>query len=125
MDSPYTVEFTHGASVYLAIPAWQRNGGSVGHYLDPGQYEIIASYQGKETMTVQFQTTEQAQGNIVTTPPPGYLVRAQQADPVTVIVKDGTQAYLRVFTTPRSSELTDTSGVGSLMIIPLPRYGDE
>lgn len=122
---PYTVEFTHGNSVYLTIPASQRNGAQTEHFLDPGQYEVIASYQGDETLTVQFQATGQSTGNIVTTPSSTATVSAQQSDSVTVVVKEGvSNARLRVFTTPRSSDLTDTTGVGSLLIIPTPRYGD-
>lgn len=122
---PYTVEFTHGNSVYLTIPASQRNGAQTEHFLSPGQYEIIASYQGKETMTVQFQATGQATGNIVTTPSPTASIGAQQSDSVTVVVKDTvSNARLRVFTTPKSADLTDTTGAASLLIIPTPRYGD-
>lgn len=122
---PYTVEFTHGNSVYMTIPASQRNGAQTEHFLAPGQYEVIASYQGNETLTVQYQATGQQTGNIVTTPSPTVAVGAQQSDPVTVIVKEGvSNGRLRVFTTPRSADLTDTTGVGSLLIIPTPRYGD-
>lgn len=122
---PYTVEYNHGSSVYLSIPSSQRNGSTSNHYLSPGQYEIIASYQGNETMTVQFLTNGSLTGNITVTPPSSTVTKdAQQADPVTVIVKDGDNGGLRVYTTPRTSDLTDTSGVGSLLIIPTPRYGD-
>lgn len=125
MDSPYTVEFTHSASVYMSIPAAQRNGSQTQHYLPPGQYEIVASYQGAEVLTVQFQSTVQPSGNIIHTPTGGHGLSTQVADPRTVIVQDGTTAYLRCFTTPRTSDLTDKTGIGSLMIIPIPRYGDE
>lgn len=122
---PYTVEFAHGNSVYLTIPASQRNGAQTEHFLSPGQYEIIASYQGNETMTVQYQATGQATGNIVNTPSPTASIGAQQSDPVTVVVKEGvSNGRLRVYTTPRTSDLTDKTGVGSLLIIPTPRYGD-
>lgn len=125
MDSPYTVEYAHGSSVYLTIPASQRNGSASNHYLSPGQYEVIASYQGNETMTVQLLSNGSLTGNIVVTPPSTITKDAQQADPVTIIVKEGTNnAGLRVYTTPRTADLTDTTGVGSLLIIPIPRYGD-
>lgn len=125
MDSPYTVEYAHGSSVYLTIPASQRNGSQTIHYLSPGQYEVIASYQGAETLTVQLMLSGSTAGNIITTPSPSPRPYAEQADPVTVIVKEGTNAGLRVFSNPNTSNLTDKTGVGSLMIIPLPRYGDE
>lgn len=121
---PYTVEYSHGSSVYLSIPSSQRNGSTSNHYLSPGQYEIIASYQGNETMTVQLLTNGSLTGNLTVTPPSTITKDAQQADPVTVIVKDGDNSGLRVYTTPRTSDLSDKSGVGSLMIIPTPRYGD-
>lgn len=122
---PYTVEYGHGSSTYLTIPASQRNGSASNHYLSPGQYEVIASYQGNETMTVQLLNNGSLVGNLTVTPPSSTVTKeAQQADPATVIVKDGNNAGLRVYTTPRTSDLTDTTGVGSLMIIPIPRYGD-
>lgn len=124
MDSPYTVEYAHGNSVYLTIPASQRNGSQTNHYLQPGQYEVIAAYQGAETLTVQLLPDGFLAGNIVNTPSPTAGADAQQAEPVTIIVKDGTTASLRVYTTPRTSDLTDTSGIGSLLIIPIPRYGE-
>lgn len=121
--TPYDVRLRHGTGAYFTIEASDRkssvdpSGTEIG--LAPGTYRVKVHYQGPYNSPERV--TLQLNGTTVLNTPTLESKRRTSSPTITIIIRDGEIGALRVFSTPRSSELTDTSGIASVSIMPSQR----
>ena len=118
--TPYDVRLRHSTGAYFTIESSDRkpniapSGSEIG--LEPGTYRVKVHYQG--TYGSPERVTLQLNGATVLNTPTLESASRTSSPTINIIIRDGEVGVLRVFSTPRSSELSDTSGIASVSIMP-------